>query len=193
MARPTQFKREDVLVKAMEAFWDQGYGATSMAHLVKVTDLKPGSLYAAFKSKERLYLAALDYYGQRNAVQIEKALGEAGSPLEGIRNYFRRLARNAADPNARRSCFLVNTVLELAGQNENVRNRAKLHLDSIETKFRQTLEDAQANGELSSDKSPEHLAAFLMSSIWGLRVLGGTVPTLERTEAVVNQLLQLLD
>lgn len=193
MARPIQFKREDVLAKAMEAFWDQGYSATSMAHLVEVTELKPGSLYAAFKSKEQIYIDALDYYGQRSLNQLDKTLGAAETPLEGIRNYFKRLAKNAAVPDARRSCFLVNTVLELSGQNDYVRDRAKQHLDLIESRFRKALEEAHANSELASDKNPEHLAAFLMSSIWGLRVLGSTVPTSERTEIVVNQLLQLLN
>jgi hypothetical protein len=32
-----------------------------------------------------------------------------------------------------------------------------------------------------------------MCNIWGLRVLGGTAPAPERTEAVVKQLLALLD
>jgi TetR/AcrR family transcriptional repressor of nem operon len=193
VARPTQFEREDVLGKAMQAFWDQGYCATSMAHLVEATELKPGSLYAAFKSKEGLFLAALDHYGERSAAGIERVLAEADSPLEGIRTYFRQLAENAANTKGKRSCFLVNTVLELARQNETVRARVTRHLDTIEAHFRQALEAAQADGELSPDKNPGALAACLMSNIWGLRVLGGTAPTPERAQAIVKQILQLLD
>jgi TetR/AcrR family transcriptional repressor of nem operon len=193
MARPAQFKREEVLEKAMQAFWAHGYGATSLADLLEVTDLHPGSLYAAFHSKEGLFLAVLDHYGQSSAASIERALAEADSPLEGIRAYFRQLAEDAANPRAERSCLLVNTVLELARQNTTVQERVTRHLDTVEALFRRALEAAQANGELSADKDPLALAAFLMCNIWGLRVLGGTAPTLERTEAVVGQLLALLD
>jgi TetR/AcrR family transcriptional repressor of nem operon len=193
MARPAQFKREEVLEKAMQAFWDHGYGATSLADLVEVTDLHPGSLYAAFHSKEGLFLAALDHYGQSGAARIERALAEADSPLEGIRAYFRQLAEDAANPRAKRSCLLVNTVLGLARQNETVQKRVIRHLDTLEALFRRALEVAQANGELSPDKDPVALAAFLMCNIWGLRVLGGTAPSPERTQAVVRQLLALLD
>lgn len=193
MARPAQFKREEVLEKAMEAFWDHGYGATSLADLVEVTDLHPGSLYAAFHSKEGLFLAALDHYGQRSAERIEQALAEADSPLEGIRAHFRQLAEDAANPGAERSCLLVNSVLELGRHNRTVQQRVTRHLDTLEALFRGALEAAQAKGELSADKDPAALAAFLMCNIWGLRVLGGTAPTPERAEAVVRQLLALLD
>lgn len=193
MARPAQFKREEVLEKAMRAFWDHGYGATSLTDLVEVTDLNPGSLYAAFESKESLFLAALDHYGERSVARVERTLAEAESPLAGIRDYLLQLGEDAASPRAKRSCLLVNTVLEQARQNKTVQKRVNRHLDTIEALFRRALETAQANGELSPDKDPGALATFLMCNIWGLRVLGGTAPTPERVRAVVSQLLALLD
>lgn len=193
MARPAQFKREEVVEKAMRAFWDHGYGATSLADLVEVTDLNPGSLYGAFRSKEGLFLEALDHYGAHSTARLERMLAEASSPLAGIRTYFRQLAEDAANPRAKRSCLLVNTVLELARQNKAVQTRVKRHLDTLETVFRRALEAAQASGELSPDKDPKALAAFLMCNIWGLRVLGGTAPTPKRTQAVARQLLAVLD
>ena len=57
MGRPALYERDDVLEKAMHAFWDNGYNSTSMAQLVEATSLQPGSLYAAFKSKEELNAA----------------------------------------------------------------------------------------------------------------------------------------
>jgi TetR/AcrR family transcriptional repressor of nem operon len=193
MARPIQFERDEVLEKAMRAFWDQGYNATSMTDLVDATDLRPGSIYAAFDSKEGLFLAALDHYAEQSVAKIERALTEAESPLEGIRSFFRKLGREAAGEYSNRSCLLVNTVLELARQNETVQKRVNRHLGAIETLFRHALENAQSSGELSPDKDPKALAAFLMTSIWGLRVLGGTNPAPARTRSVINQLLTLLE
>lgn len=177
----------------MRAFWDQGYCATSMAQLVEATKLNPGSIYAAFNSKEGLFLAALDHYGNLSKAKIKQALGESSSPIEGIRNYFRQLAQTTSNPNAERSCFLVNTILELARQNKNVRLRVNTHLEAIEYCFQTALEDAQVAGELSAEKDPAALAAFIMSSIWGLRVLGGTGPSPSRTDAVIQQVLKILD
>ena len=193
MARPIQFERDEVLERAMQAFWDQGYNATSMTDLVDATDLRPGSIYAAFNSKEGLFLAALDHYAEHSVAKIERALTEAESPLEGIRSFFRKLGKEAAGEHSSRSCLLVNTVLELARQNETVQKRVNRHLGTIEALFRHALETAQTRGELSPDKDPKALAAFLMTTIWGLRVLGGTNPAPARTRSVVDQLLALLE
>ncbi len=193
MARPIQFERDDVLEKAMQAFWDKGYNVTSMSDLVNVTDLRPGSIYAAFDSKEGLFLATLDHYAERSVTKIERALTETVSPLEGIRNFFRKLGRETAGQHANRSCLLVNTVLEMARQNETVQKRLNRHLGTIEALFLHALESAQTKGELSPNKDPKALAAFLMTSIWGLRVLGGTNPAPARTRSVINQLLTLLE
>lgn len=190
MARPVEFTREQVLDKAMQAFWDRGYQGTSMTDLVAATNLNPGSIYAAFQSKEGLFLAVLDHYGARSAERLRSALAEAKSPLQGIRHYFRQLGDDVAKAKGQGSCLLVNTVLELSRQNANVQERVNHHLKIIEELFRQALKQAQADGELSSDKDPAELSAFLMSNIWGLRVLAGTAPSASRTRAVVKQVLK---
>jgi TetR/AcrR family transcriptional repressor of nem operon len=177
----------------MEAFWEHGYCATSMARLVEATELKPGSLYAAFKSKEGLFLAVLDYYGERSKARIKQALSTSDSPLEGIRAYFQQLVDSMTTPGARHSCLLVNTVLELAREDAAVREQVNRHFNAIETCFRSALEDARVRGELAPHKDPAALAAFLMSGIWGLRVLAGTAPEQDRAQAIVEQLLKLLE
>jgi len=192
MARPAEFDREQVLDRAMQAFWNQGYCATSMANLTETTELKPGSLYGAFKSKEGLFLAALDYYGERSFQEIRQTLLSADTPLHGVRVFFRQLAASATGPESTRSCFLVNTVLEVARRNRRVRERVNHHLGAIEGLFEQALEAARERGELAPDKDPDALAAFIMTNIWGLRVLlvGGADP--RRAQMVVDQLLGLL-
>ena len=62
MARPVSFDREQVLERATAVFWERGFCETSMSQLVDATRLQPGSLYAAFRSKEGLFLEALDHY-----------------------------------------------------------------------------------------------------------------------------------
>jgi TetR/AcrR family transcriptional repressor of nem operon len=193
MARPVKFARDQVLESAMQLFWDQGFCATSMVQLVTTTELNPGSIYAAFKSKEGLFLAALDHYGELSAEKIKQALSESNSPLQGVRDYFQRLGESAADPESRRSCFLVNTVLELARRNKQLEQRINHHFEAIEYCFRTALEAARDRGELSADTDTAALAVFLMSSIWGLRVLAATGAEPARSNAVISQVLKLLD
>ncbi|MHB1566347.1 MAG: TetR/AcrR family transcriptional regulator [Acidiferrobacter sp.] len=193
MARPMRFTREEILDKAIHAFWDHGYCATGMADLVTVTDLQPGSLYGAFHSKQGLFRAAPEHYGQVSETKIKVVLTEAATPLEGIRQFFRNVTKDVSGTEAKRSCFLVNTVLEVARQNEAVRKQVNTDFNRIEAMFRDALEKAQSSGELSCDKDPKSLATFLMTNIWGLRILGGVAPSPKRTLAVVNQVLAVLE
>lgn len=186
MARPAQFDRDTIIEKAMETFWQNGYCATSMANLVDSTQLKPGSLYAAFQSKQGLFMATLDYYGNRSVTRLRHQLEESASPLQGILGYFDQLAEKIENQTDKTSCFLVNTVLELASQDETIRFRLNTHFEQIESLFRAALHDAMQRKELDADTDCNALAAFLMNNIWGLRVLAGTQPSAGRAQQVVR-------
>lgn len=193
MARTAAYNREEVIEKAMQTFWDHGYQATGMSQLLRVTGLNPGSLYTAFKSKQDLFLAALDFYGDFSQAAIERELAKHANPLQAIREFFRYLAATSASPAGKRSCFLVNSALEVARHDKAARKLIRSHFQSIEAILRTTLEQAQAEGYLAPGKDPRTLAASLMLFIWGLRVLGTTGATPANTEAIVAQVLELLD
>jgi TetR/AcrR family transcriptional repressor of nem operon len=192
VARPAQYDRETILDKAMQTFWEQGYCATSMATLVETTDLKPGSLYAAFESKQGLFLATLDHYGKRSAEKLSSQLKGADSPIEAIEAYFDQLADVIEKRHGKTSCFLVNTVLELSQRDAEVRKRVNRHFGLIESIFVDTLQDAHTLGELDAGKDCGALAAFLMNNIWGLRVLAGTDPAPGRARQIVRLVKQAL-
>jgi AcrR family transcriptional regulator len=59
MARKPEFDRGDVVRRAMEVFWRSGYEGASMKLLGEAMGLAPGSIYAAFGSKEGLFHEAL--------------------------------------------------------------------------------------------------------------------------------------
>jgi AcrR family transcriptional regulator len=62
IGRPREFDRGAALDAAMLLFWRKGFAATSMDDLCDVMGIRSGSLYAAFGSKEALYLEAVERY-----------------------------------------------------------------------------------------------------------------------------------
>lgn len=193
MARTAAYNREEVIEKAMQAFWENGYEATGMSQITRVTGLNPGSIYAAFQSKQNLFLAALDLYGDFSQAIIAQELAKSSNPLEAVRAFFRQLAAASAGPDGKRSCFLVNSALEVARRDKAARKLIDAHFQKIETIFLTTLEKAKAEGYLAPGKDPRTLAASLMVFLWGLRVLGVTGATPAHSEAIVEQVLALLD
>ena len=62
IGRPREFDREAALAAAMLLFWRKGFAATSMNDLCDAMGIRSPSLYAAFGSKETLYLEAIEHY-----------------------------------------------------------------------------------------------------------------------------------
>ena len=77
MARTASYDRDQALDAAMTLFWLKGYHATSLKDLEGALKMKPGSIYAAFQSKEALFRATLERYCARMAKDLD-----AGRPLE---------------------------------------------------------------------------------------------------------------
>lgn len=191
MGRPAAFDRDDVLERATELFWRQGYLATSVSDLVEATALKPGSLYNAFDSKQGLLLETIDRYGERTLARVRRAL-DHGPVTEAVERFFAELVEaSLADPDAK-GCFLINSLLELSAHDELARRRIAGKLAQVEALFREALERGRKQGEFRADSDGAGLAKFLMMSIWGLRVLSRARSPREALEGAVAQVLVAL-
>ena len=189
MARPIGFDRSQVLERATRLFWDKGYCATSVADLVQATKLRPGSLYGAFDSKEGLFLAALDFYGEQSLRKLRALLAGSGDPLQGIARFLRQLAGERGRRIGQRGCFLVNTALEVAPHNRRVRQRVRRSFDAIEDCFARAFARALDDGLLQRDRDPRILARSLMVTIWGIRVMQRLGTDSAGVQAVVDEYL----
>lgn len=191
MARTIEFSRDDVLQNATELFWQKGYCMTSIPNLVEATKLNPGSIYAAFKSKEGLFIAALEHYGQCGVMQLQETLANADTPLKGVRTFMQNIAATVTDKN-QRGCFLINTVLEMSSQYPKVQKEVEKQLNGIEVELQKALKSAHESGELSDNQIPEVLAKYLMVNIWGLRVLAKTNSDKSNVAPILDQVLASL-
>ncbi|WP_299181055.1 TetR/AcrR family transcriptional regulator [uncultured Neptuniibacter sp.] len=192
MARPAEFDRTEVLEKAMNVFWRTGYNATSVTDLVNATKLKPGSLYGAFQSKRGLFLEVIDTYAVRSIDRVKGAMEDASSPLDAIELFFQRFCDELSHDSIGQGCLMVNTMLELATEDEEVRLKVDDYLNQVESYFYQLITEAQAQGQLDKNKDPDELSTFLMTNIWGLRVLSSKRPDRKKYDAVITNIFKAL-
>ena len=85
MGRPREFDEDELLEKAMLAFWEKGLQKTSMRELEAKTGVKQVSLYNAFGDKEGLFLAVLDRYADLVLHTLDQHLDNRD--LNGITAY----------------------------------------------------------------------------------------------------------
>lgn len=169
MARKASFDREEILKKAMALFWSKGFQGTSLKDLESALDLRPGSIYAAFGSKEDLFSEALNLYSAETSKQLQTTIATAPTPLAGLANHVRRLGCIVNEQNPSNACMLVKTLLELPAQDQKLRQTTEDLMRKTEATFCAAFRDARDAGHLHANADPEFLAARLQSEIFGLR------------------------
>jgi AcrR family transcriptional regulator len=167
--RPRAYDPAEALTRATDAFWRQGYAATSLDALSSATKMNRPSLYGAFGDKHALYAAALERYIADGRSQMETALDEA-LPLRDalMRVYDVALAMYFPIKGAARGCFLIGTAVTEAMTDADVRERLGRGLREFDRLFEQRLRYAQTHGELAASADPIALAGIASAVLHSL-------------------------
>lgn len=153
----------------MTLFWVKGYHATSLKDLEAALKMRPGSIYAAFQSKEALFRAALDRYSQRMGQELQATIDQADSPLDAIQAHLLGLAQLAPCDRPSTACMLVKSLLETPDDSD-LRRLILTHFDAVETRLAEVFARAIEQGELPPDTDATRLARRLQTYIFGLKV-----------------------
>lgn len=192
MANPAKFDRQQVVEQAMLLFWQKGFHATSMRHLQQAVDLRPGSLYATFGSKEGLFREALQHYADCGEQRLILLAAQDGSALQALQAFFQHLVITQADSAPSHMCLLAKTVAELTEANAELLTEARRQLKRMEQAFLRLLQQAEAEGELAPCYRPELLAPFLQMQLMGLRAYMQTSCDPVATEKMLQQIFMPL-
>ncbi|MEN0063317.1 MAG: helix-turn-helix domain-containing protein [Myxococcota bacterium] len=176
MARPPAFDRGNVINRAMQVFWQHGYQATSMRALSEATGLKPGSLYAAFGSKEGLFFEVLTAYG----AQV-KARAARERPTTLIKAWFqahieRSIPATPGSPG--RGCLLLGSAAEIEALGPECRALVRAELDLLERTFATCLGPKHP--------TPAKTARLLVAALMGI----STMARAGAERAVLNDVAQ---
>lgn len=165
-----RFDRQKALHEAVETLWAGGYEATSMTSLLHGMGIQKGSFYSTFGSKHEVLMEALRDY-TRDRLEEFEALHRAPSPRAALESHLREVATQAGTPAGRRGCFVVNTTLEMAQRDADVRAMAQQNMRQHEGHYVRLLEAARERGELAPQIDVQAVARGLMSMVLGMRVL----------------------
>lgn len=170
MSKTAKFNREDVIQKATNLYWSKGYHGTSMRNLQTVIDLRPGSIYATFGSKDNLFKEAIHYYANKTGELLQDCLTESTSPLAGLKLFVHKLIIGNLDGSPSCMCMIVKSISELTeSDNKVLFDEAKSILINVESKFTDIINQAIEQKEIDENKDAMELASYLQVQIMGLR------------------------
>ena len=193
MARPRSFKNDDVLDAAIECFWRRGLEGTSVRDLAAEMGINGPSLYNAFGDKRSLFVQSLERYAARSMRERIERLECQQTPKAAVQMFFQEvIARSLSDPD-HRGCLIVNSVLEVAPHDRELRKVVIGYLGEIENFFARCLERAKDAREIPKSVEPRDTARLFLGLLLGLRVAARANPDRVLLEGMMRPALALLD
>ena len=170
IGRPREFDRGAALEAAMVLFWRKGFAATSMNDLCDAMDVRSPSLYAAFGSKEALYLEAIQHYVEVFGPPVWDKLAEGATARAGVQNLL--LAATESLPASHvtpAGCMAALAAVcdEWPAGIAGVVRKIRVEMLGL---LRSRLEAGIANGELPATTDIEGLSRFYLSVYQGMAV-----------------------
>jgi len=170
IGRPREFDRDAALEAAMLLFWRKGFAVTSMNDLCDAMGVRSPSLYAAFGSKEELYLEAIEHYVQTQGPPVWGKLAEGATARAGIENLL--IAGTESLPKSR--AIPAGCMATLAAVGDEwpaaiARVIKKVRLEMLGM-LRSRLETAVAKGELPASTDIDGLSRFYLSVFQGMAI-----------------------
>ncbi|MEZ8046460.1 TetR/AcrR family transcriptional regulator [Vibrio sp. 10N.237.312.C02] len=190
MAKTAKFDRQDVVDKATNLYWEKGFHATSMRNLQDVIDMRPGSIYAAFGSKEGLFKETLARYTELGILNLNRLRSETDSPIKALENFVKRAVVESKQSAPNGMCMLAKTVAELTDEHAELLEEAKKSLKIMEGEFAKLIAEAQELGELSKERKPTQLARHVQVQIAGLRTYAKTCDDTELLNSMVEDIFK---
>ncbi|MBO3699252.1 TetR/AcrR family transcriptional regulator [Roseivirga sp. E12] len=185
MARTKSFVESEVLDKALNLFWTQGYNATSIQDLVDHLGINRASIYDTWGDKHGLYLETLRQYRRNNSSKLLEKLRSEQSAKKIIKDFLDDIVADSSTDAMKKGCYLSNSATELANCDQVINDIFTDNRIKMEGVLNELIKEGQESGEFSTRHSSEAYARFIFNTAGGMRVLAkGDISEAELADVV---------
>lgn len=171
MGRPKKYIEDEVLLKAMNAFWERGYRNTSIRMLEMKMGINQFSIYASFKSKRDLFKKSLKRYEKEIRGNFLGQLERKDSSIIDIRDFMMRFAKAIISRDVPSGCLMVKTLTDMQGHDQEIKDTVTEFFSSMKLLFLNALTNSQQQGGIRQGLSLDHAAEYLVGIAQSLSVI----------------------
>ncbi|MFJ9537955.1 TetR/AcrR family transcriptional regulator [Streptomyces sp. NPDC101225] len=182
--RPRSFDRETALEKALMAFWEHGYEATSVSDLTRVMGIGAPSLYAAFGDKRALFEEVVTSYSTRYGAFCDRALAEEPTARAAVGRMLREAAAAYTAPGHPHGCLVQHAATNCASPEVEASLRERRNADLAA--FESRIEAGIAAGELPVGTKAAALARHTGAVVQGMSQQARDGASREELEALAE-------
>lgn len=168
--RPRSFEEQEVIVRATDLFWRQGYEATGLTQLLQHINMARQSLYNVFGEKRGLYLKCLEYYSQMDLERLDQRLSASQSAYDSL---YDCLLTFAAGPPAGEpaGCLIVHAACEFGRSDSEIGSIVQNHWNAMSARIGGSLENSIAGGDLPAGVNVQQTSRALTHTITAICVM----------------------
>jgi AcrR family transcriptional regulator len=126
ISKPPHERKKEIMDAALELFLTRGYAKTSVSDIVQKVNVAQGLFYYYFKSKEEVFLAAMEQYTQQFSEKMTAIITDHNQPL------------------LKRIELIFTTLHNLASQTEGLLMEGMTMADQMDLDLRLSLNATQA-------------------------------------------------
>lgn len=168
-----KYAHTDVIEKATTLFWKKGYLAAGMRDIQNALDMRPGSIYARFKSKEGLFTLVIEHYADNSKKQLNE-VANAANPLNALKEFFVQTLTCSNDEHFKRQCLIVKSMIEFDMLGESGKHAVMSAMHTLKQCFITIIEKAIQTNNLPKDTPIETAADWLQNQFIALRMFALT-------------------
>ena len=163
-----KYDHDDIIERATTLFWQRGFQAAGMRDIQQALDMRPGSIYARFQSKEGLFKLVVEHYAENSARRL-KQVAQADSPFTALRSFFEAALTGPDEQRYMRQCLLVKSIAELELIGDIAKKAVLESMQTLKAGFRNIIETCIEKGELPEHTPTSTAAEWLQNQFVGLR------------------------
>jgi len=151
MARVTDTK-ERLLDATLQLIWDESLGAASVDAICERAEVRKGSFYHFFKSKEELVAAALEAHFKTARVDFDRIFSPSVAPVERLKGFFELMVRKQEMKLEKAGrvvgCPYASVAVSCCGADKLVSDCVRDILTTWKKYFETALRDGAADGSI---------------------------------------------
>ncbi len=192
MPRIKTFDENEVLVKAMNLFWKQGYSATSVQDLVSHLGINRASLYDTFGDKEQLFKKSFALYRKSTMEGLIHFFGNHPNIKHGFSTLFDNAIQESIQDKDAKGCFVVNTITERIPNDESLIKVIEENKRDFENLFYDYLKKGKDEGQLKTEQNLKSLSSLLFMLFNGIKVVSKINPQKQELKNTIDIALTLI-
>ena len=195
--RPRSYDPEQVLERALHAFWKSGFSGTSLDTLALATGLNRPSLYAGLGDKRTIYIKAMRYFQKYAQTEFGKAL-EHKDTDRSFADVILRYLKTAIEVDGYHEdinlsgCAVISTAMAEALADNEIQAVLKEVLMEMDEQLYRCLEVARQNQELPRDIDIDALAFLMTSAVQSIGIRARAGLNLQQIEASLLSISKML-